>query len=223
MNCIAKNIHRYVVFPAGILLAGVAVCWQGVSVAAYADGVRVAQAAPDKKAQKAPQTPAEFKAHQKELLTSLFDRLTNADDERSAKLLEQAVWQVWLRSGSETIDLLMQQSIKAMNDKRSDAALAILDAVVELEPTYAEGWNKRATVLFTLRQFDASLRDIDKVLELEPRHFGALSGKGLIKRAQNDDKAALKAYRRALDVHPFLSGARQAVKDLREAVEGKGI
>ncbi|MGI9416062.1 MAG: tetratricopeptide repeat protein [Hyphomicrobiales bacterium] len=181
--------------------------------------VLMVQAAPEKK----PQTPAEFKTQQAELLKSLFERLTNADDERTAKILEQAVWQVWLRSGSETIDILMQQSIKAMNDQRPDVALGILDAVVELAPKYAEGWNKRATVLFTMRQFEASLRDIDKVLDLEPRHFGALSGQGLIKRAQKDDKGALEAYRRALDIHPFLTGARQAVKELREAVEGKGI
>ena len=181
--------------------------------------VLMVQAAPEKK----PQTPEDFKTQQAELLKSLFERLTNADDERTAKILEQAVWQVWLRSGSETVDILMQQSIKAMNDQRPDVALGILDAIVELEPKYAEGWNKRATVLFTMRQFEASLRDIDKVLDLEPRHFGALSGRGLIKRAQKDDKGALEAYRRALDIHPFLTGARQAVKELREAVEGKGI
>ena len=219
MMHIAENARRFVGFVQGLLIAGLVFVWTGTPVTAAADSPRFAQAAPQKK----PQTPEEFQAHQKELLTSLFDRLANTDDERAAKLLEDAVWQVWLRSGSETIDVLMQQSIRAMNDKRSDAALAILDAVVELAPTYAEGWNKRATVLFTLRQFDASLRDIDKVLELEPRHFGALSGKGLIKRVQKDDKAALEAYRRALDVHPFLAGARQAVKDLREVVEGKGI
>ena len=219
MMHIAGNARRFVGFVQGLLIAGLVFVWTATPVTAAADSARLAQAVPQKK----PQTPEEFQAHQKELLTSLFDRLANTDDERSAKLLEDAVWQVWLRSGSETIDVLMQQSIRAMNDKRSDAALAILDAVVELAPTYAEGWNKRATVLFTLRQFDASLRDIDRVLELEPRHFGALSGKGLIKRAQKDDKAALEAYRRALDVHPFLPGARQAVKDLREAVEGKGI
>ncbi len=219
MMHITGNARRCIGFVQGLLIAGLVVACTAGPVTAAADGPRFAQTAPQKK----PQTPKEFKAHQKELLTSLFDRLANVDDERSAKLLEDAVWQVWLRSGSETIDVLMQQSIRAMNDKRSDAALAILDAIVELAPTYAEGWNKRATVLFTMRQFDASLRDIEKVLELEPRHFGALSGKGLIKRAQNDDKAALEAYRRALDVHPFLPGARQAVKDLREAVEGKGI
>lgn len=178
-----------------------------------------AQAAPEK----APATPAEVKKQQEELLNSLFQRLGDADNESAAQLLETAVWQVWLRSGSDTVDLLMQQSIKAMNDSKPATAMAILDAIVELAPNYAEGWNKRATVLFTQGHLDASLRDIDKTLDLEPRHFGALSGLGLIKRAKGDDKAALAAYRRALHIHPFLTGARQAVKELKVNVEGKGI
>lgn len=178
-----------------------------------------AQAAP----QKRPETPEELKKHQRELLDSLFARLGDADNDSTAKLLEAAIWQVWLRSGSDTVDVLMQQSIKAMNDSENVTALAILDTVVELAPGYVEGWNKRATVLYIQGQHDASLRDINKALELEPRHFGALSGLGLIKRARGDDKAALAAYRRALHVHPFLTGAREAVKELKVIVEGKGI
>ena len=100
------------------------------------------------------------------------------DNDSTAKLLESAVWQVWLRSGSDTVDVLMQQSIKAMNDSENVTALAILDTIVELAPDYVEGWNKRATVLYIQGQHDASLRDINKALELEPRHFGALSGLG---------------------------------------------
>lgn len=173
--------------------------------------------------EKPPQTPEELRKHRQELLDSLFERLVDADNERSAQLLETAVWQVWLRSGSVTVDLLMQQSIKAMNDSKPATAIAILDAIVELAPNYAEGWNKRATVLYVQGHLVASLRDIDKALDLEPRHFGALSGLGLIKRAQGKDKAALAAYRRALHIHPFLTGAREAVKELKVKVEGKGI
>lgn len=194
-----------------VLLAG------GIAFDAYAPAA--AQATP----QKPPESPADLKKHQVELLNSLFERLRDADDERTAQLLETAVWQIWLRSGSDTVDVLMQQSIKAMNDGENITALAILDTIVELAPGYAEGWNKRATVLYIQGQHGASLRDIEKALELEPRHFGALSGLGLIKRARGDDKAALAAYRQALHIHPFLTGAREAVKELKVIVEGKGI
>lgn len=178
-----------------------------------------AQTAPEKPAE----TREELEKREAELLDSLFERLAKAENEENAELLESAVWQIWLRSGSDTIDLLMQQTIKAMNDERLDAALAILDSIVELQPDYAEGWNKRATVLYVQQQYDASLRDIDKVLELEPRHFGALSGLGLIKRAKGEDKAALDAYRKALSIHPFLEGVSQAIRELEIAVEGQAL
>jgi tetratricopeptide (TPR) repeat protein len=165
----------------------------------------------------------EFRERQTEVLNALFLRLRDAEDERSAQLIEQAVWQVWLQSGSETVDLLMQQSIKALNDEQQDAALGILDAIVELAPDYAEGWNKRATVLFLMQRFHESMRDIVRVLELEPRHFGALSGIGLIRRSLGDKQEALAAFRQALEIHPYLPGAREAIEELSEEVDGQGI
>lgn len=192
-----------------------------IAVAAIAGGDVSAPA--QEVLEKPANTPEDDEKKQAEVLDSLFQRLAKAEDERNAELLEKAVWQIWLRSGSDTIDVLMQQSIRAMNDERSDAALAILDSVVELAPNYPEGWNKRATVLYIRKQYDASLRDIEKVLALEPRHFGALSGLGLIKRAQGHGKEALEAYRKALAIHPFLSGVKQAVRELEIEVEGQAL
>jgi hypothetical protein len=53
-----------------------------------------------------------------------------------------------------------------------------LDQVVMLAPDYAEGWNRRATLHFTMEQ----LFQVDgghwPHAALEPRHFGALGGHG---------------------------------------------
>src|SRR6476646_8072318 len=83
-------------------------------------------------------------------------------------------------------------------------AMPILDDIVMRAPDWAEGWNKRATVLYILGEQDRSLADIEHVLALEPRHFGALSGIGLIRIAKGQPREALAAYRRALAVNPFL-------------------
>ncbi len=168
-------------------------------------------------------SPEELAQQRESILDSLLQQLSTARDEETAKRLEHAIWQLWMRSGSPTVDVLMQQAMKAVNGGRTDAALGILDSVVELAPDYAEGWNRRATVLYLRREFDASLRDIARTLELEPRHFGALSGMGLIKRATGDDKGALAAFRQALKIHPFLPAARDGVRALTEKVEGHDI
>jgi len=157
------------------------------------------------------------------LLSSLLGRLKQSTNPDNARVLEGAIWKVWLRSGSPTIDLLMGQVTRSMARVDYTLSLKLLDYIVELAPGFPEGWNKRATVLYILGKYQASLDDIEHVLELEPRHFGALSGMGLVLQKLGDKKGALNAFRRALILHPFLPAAKQGVKILQQEVEGQGI
>ena len=61
------------------------------------------------------------------------------------------------------------------------------------------------------------------MLAREPRHFGALSGLGLILQELGDDKHALEAYRQALAINPSPRAHDDAIKTLREKVEGRDI
>ncbi len=154
-----------------------------------------------------------------ELLDSLFGRLHGTKNEEEAKIIAQAIWKLWRRSGNPSADLLLAQGLKAMNARAFPTALAILDTVIELKPDFAEAWNERATTYFLMRRFDDSLADIDKVLTLEPRHFGALAGRGMILQETGKKRQALDAYRRALAIYPEMPGPRKAVKDLSAEVE----
>ena len=53
----------------------------------------------------------------------------------------------------------------------------IFSQAVKLDPTYAEAFNKRATVNFGLRRPQNCFEDIDRVVQIEPFHYGALCGK----------------------------------------------
>ena len=154
-----------------------------------------------------------------ELLDSLFGRLHGTRNEEEAKIIAQAIWNLWRRSASSSVDLLLAQGLKAMNARAFPTALAILDTVIELKPDFAEAWNERATTYFLMRRFDDSLADIDKVLKLEPRHFGALAGRGMILQEMGKKREALKAYRRALAIYPEMPGPKKAVKELSAEVE----
>lgn len=156
-------------------------------------------------------------------LDTLFGRLGAARDAATAADIERSIWSAWMMSGRPEVDALMARAVTAMGVGDYAAALEILDRLVELAPTYAEGWNKRATVLYLVGEHARSLADIERVLELEPRHFGAISGIALIRLAQGDMKAALAAYRRALAIHPFLRGALRNLPALERAVEGDPI
>ncbi len=157
------------------------------------------------------------------ILAELYDRLGQAPDEGSSQLIVGAIEKLWLKSGSDTIDLLMKRAIQLVNAEDLDIALEILDSVVELAPDYSEGWNQRATVYFMKRDFERSLGDLRYVLRIDPRHFKAINGLGLILQQLGDKAAALKAFRQVLKVYPHLETARQSVNELTREVEGQGI
>ncbi|MDX5359676.1 MAG: tetratricopeptide repeat protein [Alphaproteobacteria bacterium] len=156
-------------------------------------------------------------------LDSLFGRLQVVETGPRVELLTREIWTVWTESGSPTLDLLMKRAQMAANAKKFETAVAILDTVVDIDPDYAEGWNRRATVHFLAGDYARSALDIEKVLDLEPRHFGALSGLGQIMERIGRPEAALDAYRRALMVNPHLSQVKARVEELAPDVEGRGI
>jgi len=157
------------------------------------------------------------------VLGELYEQLRSAENEQSAKDISDAIERVWLKSGSDTVDLLMSRAIRLMQEEEYDTALEILDAVVEIAPDYSEGWNQRATLHFLMHNLQDSLNDLRRVLVLDPRHFKAVNGLGLILQELGDKRSALKAYRRALKLNPFLGDAQQAIDELEREVEGQGI
>lgn len=213
--------------------------WGGIAIPAHAGAMPTP--VPDQGAQIAPGDPdhdfdmpegAEVPegetlpapgAERAQRLDILLTSLKTAPDESEAKDIELQIWRLWLHSGSDAVDLLMKRVITAMNDEDYSLALALLNHVVDIRPKYAEGWNKRATVLYTLREYPRCLSDIEHTLMLEPSHFGALSGLGTVLEAMGEKEQALEAFRRALEINPFLPGAKRAERKLSEEVEGQDI
>ena len=149
-----------------------------------------------------------------ERLNSLFTQLKSAP-EREARLIEAAIWTIWFESGDEKIDRLLAHGNEAMTRGRFPEALVQFNAVVELDPKLAEGWNRRATLLYLMGDFTGSLTDIDRTLVLEPRHFGALSGLGLIRSQLEEYDAAIQAFERAIAINPHLTGGKDNLRELR--------
>ena len=156
-------------------------------------------------------------------LDFLFGALKAAPDAASAKQVENRIWALWVASGSDTANLLMTRVKTAIEANDLNLAVQLLDAVVKIKPDYIEAWNRRATIHYMRKEFGESLQDIRQVLIREPRHFGALSGLGMILQEFGDEKRALEAFRRALEIHPNLQKIPDLVKTLTEKVEGRDI
>jgi tetratricopeptide (TPR) repeat protein len=153
----------------------------------------------------------------------LFGALKAAPDKASAKAVEERIWAVWASAGNDSTNLLMSRAKKATDEKDYDLALRLLSAVIEIRPEFTEAWNRRATVYYMQKDYANSIADIGKVLTREPRHFGALSGLGLIMQDIGDEKRALDAYRKALEVYPRQEGMAEKVKSLTEKVDGREL
>ena len=156
-------------------------------------------------------------------LDKLFARLGEAKSEQEAKGIATSIERVWLRSGSDTGDLLLNRAIAAVSIKDYDLAANVLDRLIELEPDWAEAWNKRATLRFLRDDDNGSVSDIAHVLALEPRHFGALAGLGTIMMRNGYDKGALQAYRQLLSINPTLDHIRKIIEKLVPEVEGREL
>jgi len=128
---------------------------------------------------------------------------------------EQALWQVWSRSGDDEVDGLLALGIEQMSAREGDAAVETFSRVIARRPDFAEGWNKRATAHYLMGAYAKSLADCDEVLKRNPYHFGALSGYGMIYLQLDQPARALEYFERALAVNPNLSSVVDTVEMLK--------
>ncbi len=125
------------------------------------------------------------------------------------------LWELWHRSGDAGLDAQLRRGIEAMERQELRSADEIFGRIISAAPGFAEGWNKRATVRYLAQDYEGSIADCRETLTRNPSHFGALSGWGLCHLALGQYQEAAMLFRRALAVHPHLTGARA---NLRTAV-----
>ena len=157
-------------------------------------------------------------------LNALFDKLkTVAPEDEPA--LQTEIWQLWFAYDGKDPDVpgLLERGNTAMASDDYAVAEAAFTAVIESDPAYAEGWNRRATVRYLRGNIQGSIADIDQVLAREPRHFGALSGLGLCRIKLGDIPGAIEAYQRVLVIDPQMATARQQIEQLKKLQAGDPI
>jgi Flp pilus assembly protein TadD len=157
--------------------------------------------------------PAPRLGYRMDELAANFDILDDADPEQRAAA-EQQIWTAWCDHTEAVAKAAMTAGIGHLSAGDMDKAEVIFDQLVADHPTWAEAWNKRATVLF-LRHRDAkSVTDIHRTLELEPRHIGALGGFAQICVRNDNPEAARQALLRLLTVNPHAPGVAEAAASL---------
>lgn len=147
-------------------------------------------------------------------LDTLFPSLKTAPDQSAADEIAAEIWKLWREVDDPVAAQALASGSQAMGAGQFRNAYQYFTEVIQQVPTFAEGWNKRATVLYLIGAYQESIEDIRETLQREPRHFGALSGLGLIFLRQRQFGPATAAFRDALAINPYLPRIRAALEQL---------
>ena len=131
----------------------------------------------------------------------LLDKLSKTS-KNEATHIRTEIWHVWLSHRKSSIGNLTRQAMKYFSAGELSKAEKAFSNLITMDPSFVEGWNKRATIRYMQGNFEGSLDDISEVLVRQPRHFGAISGKGMILFQQENYEDALIVYSNLLKFDP---------------------
>tara|TARA_B100000900_G_scaffold215925_1_gene182866 strand:- start:136 stop:687 length:552 start_codon:yes stop_codon:yes gene_type:complete len=133
---------------------------------------------------------------------------------------EQKIWEIWSTHPTDQfLTTRLAEGSKLVRNKQLVNAVDIFTEVIEKDPTWAEAWNKRATVLYMLGDYQSSQNDIDKVLKLEDRHFGALAGQGLVNIKLENYEKAIKSYEKAQEIYPAMKSPKIMIEQIEQLIK----
>ena len=164
-----------------------------------------------------------FSDQNNQRLDELFLTLQNSSSDSVLLEVETSIWEIWFESGSEDVDALMEVAGQAVQSGELSKAESIYSEVIETLPEFSEGWNRRATVRFYMKNYDGSLEDIEKTLRLEPRHFGAIWGLGMILGSKQDFSRAILAFERLLEIKPNANDAKPRIELLKQEIAKQAV
>ena len=156
-------------------------------------------------------------------LDKLFLELKKDIPSLSSRIAQQ-IWMLWsTHPTNQKLTSLLDEGSRLIQDQQYNRAIDVFTEAIELDPTWAEAWNKRATVFYMVGEFQKSQEDIDKVLGLEERHFGALAGQGMVNiQLKNYDKAK-RSYQKAQEIYPAMKSSKVMIEQIEELIKRQSI
>ena len=156
-------------------------------------------------------------------LDNLFSELKK-NNPAVSKNIEQKIWTLWSTHPSDDkLTSILNEGSRLMQDKDLFRAILVFTEVIEMDPTWAEAWNKRATVYYMIGEFEKSQSDINKVLNLEKRHFGALAGQGLVNIQLKNYEKAILSYQMVEKIYPTMRSPKIMIKQIQDLIKRDSI
>jgi len=155
-------------------------------------------------------------------LDDLFTLLAQPDLQ-NWEVVEEKIWLEWSRSGSASMDLLLQRGNQALDAEEYGTAIEHLTALTDHAPDFAEGWNARARAYYQVGLYGPAMADIYTALSLNPRHFAALTGLAVMLEDLGKPSEALAVFRQVTAIHPHRPDVITAIERLESQVDGQDI
>jgi tetratricopeptide (TPR) repeat protein len=145
--------------------------------------------------------------------------LLHDQDRAVRKFAADALLNLWMQADTEAHNQELRR-LGEVRDRRKKRAG--LDALINEAPKFAEAFNQRAILHFQNEEWHKSIADCERTLKLNPYHFGAAAGMGRCYLQLGRHRAALKAFRHALRIHPGLEEVEETVRALENALGEEG-
>ncbi|WP_092076205.1 hypothetical protein [Poseidonocella sedimentorum] len=136
-------------------------------------------------------------------LDALFAELRAAETAQDAARTARRIERIWGKSGSASVDLLLERGRDAMEEGDTAAAVEHFSAATDHAPGWAHGYTLRAEAFFMAERFGPALEDIAVALAAEPRDFRALTLFGAIMLHLDEMAHARDAFARLATIHPL--------------------
>jgi len=138
--------------------------------------------------------------------------------------IELQIWNIWsTHPTDQKLTSMLDEGSRLIQDQKLFKAISVFTKTIEIDPSWAEAWNKRATVYYMVGEFKKSQEDIDKVLELEKRHFGALAGQGLVNIKLKNYEKAIMSYQMAEEIYPAMKSPKIMIKQIQDIIKSQSI
>ncbi|MBD2185464.1 MULTISPECIES: tetratricopeptide repeat protein [Oscillatoriophycideae] len=135
-------------------------------------------------------------------INKLLEDLKKPDEEVRDRATSE-LWRIWFhQKGAIGFELLRRAQILIEAGEFSQAENELTQVISDL-PDFAEAWNRRAVLYYTMGEYKKAIEDCEIAIKLNPVHFGALHGLGLCYAGLGEYRTAIQAFREALSIQPY--------------------
>ncbi|WP_245904646.1 tetratricopeptide repeat protein [Pseudoroseicyclus aestuarii] len=150
----------------------------------------------------------------------LLAELQQAEPEQAERLVAQLRAE-WSKSGSATIDLLVDRGRAALEEGDVLTAAEHLTAAIDHDPDFAEAYQLRATAYYLGDRIGPALDDLRQALVLNPDNFDTMKGVATLLEELERPEDAQEVWMRITALNPHDPEAEAALARLERSLGGQ--